>query len=279
MLKAAVYRFYQNFLMSSRLAEYERLMSKLVEQGYCFITIADLARRNGGAIPARTCIVRVDVDSDLPTAREMFRIKRALGITSTYYFRLSTLDPELMKEISACGSEVGYHYEELATVAKRLGLCNKAEIDNCILLIRDEFKRNIQSFSAQAGALPRTIASHGDWVNRKLRLPNHYFADRALCEAFGITAEAYDPRLNAQVKARFSDADAPAWWRPEPPSKAVTDGVSCIYLLVHPRQWRANRLENLRLDIERVIESILYSWRCKAKGNVDRYQGLGKKQE
>ena len=273
MFKAAVYRFYQNYLMASRLPEYERLMSMLVEHGYSFLTVADLARRaEGAALPARTCIVRVDVDSDVPTAREMFCIKRALGIRTTYYFRLCTLDSELMKEIPASGSEVGYHYEEIATVAKRLGLQSRADVESSISIIRAEFTRNIERFADQAGSYPVTIASHGDWINRKLRLTNHFIADPALRHALGILAEAYDPELNRPVQARFSDAEAPAWWRPASPAEAIKNGVSCIYLLVHPRQWRANRLENFRLDIERSAEASLYLSRCLAKASIARYR-------
>lgn len=272
-LKSVAYRFYQNYLMASRLPEYESLMTMLVEYGYSFLTIADLARRaNRAALPARTCIIRVDVDSDVPTAREMFHIKRALGISTTYYFRLSTLDHHLMKEISAAGSEVGYHYEEIATAAKRLGLRNRCDVESSVSIIRAEFKRNIELFADQAGCLPLTIASHGDWVNRKLRLPNHYIADSDLRQACGILAEAYDPELTAPVQARFSDKEAPAWWRPASPIEAIKDGIPCIYLLVHPRQWRANRLENFWLDVERSKETILYFSRCAARTSTAHFR-------
>ena len=260
MMKTITFRAYQNFLMPSRLPEYERLLGTLVAQGYRFLTVADFARQGvAGCLPPRSCIVRTDVDSDVATAREMFRIERALGLRTTYYFRLRTLEPGLMREIADSGSEVGYHYEELATFAKRHGLRNAGDIDAWADAIRAELAGNIERFAASAGRVPLTIASHGDWVNRKLRIFNHSVVDAALRARFGLLAEAYDDWLNAPVRARFTDAPPPGWWVPGSPAAAIAEGAACIYLLLHPRQWRANRRENLRLDAERAAEGVAYA--------------------
>lgn len=271
MMKKAVFRAYQNFLMRSRLPEYERLLGDFVAQGYSFLTVADLARQGtSGRLPPRSCVVRIDVDSDVATARDMFRIERALGLRTTYYFRLRTLEPGLMREIADSGSEVGYHYEELATFAKRHGLRNGGDIDAWTDAIRADLARNIERFAEIAGRVPLTIASHGDWVNRKLRIFNHSVVDVALRARFGLLAEAYDDWLNAPVRARFADAPPPAWWVPGAPASAVAEGTACIYLLLHPRQWRANWHENLRLDVERAAEGVAYAARCAARANAER---------
>lgn len=271
MMKAAMFRAYQNFLMPSRLPEYEQLLRDLVAQGYSFLTVADLARQGTlGRLPPRCCIVRTDVDSDVATARDMFRIERALGLRTTYYFRLRTLDPGLMREIADSGSEVGYHYEELATFAKRHGLRNGGDIDAWADAIRADLARNIERFAEVAGRSPLTIASHGDWVNRRLRVFNHSVVDAALRARFGLLAEAYDDWLNAPVRARFADAPPPAWWVPGAPAASVAEGAACIYLLLHPRQWRANRRENLRLDLERAAEGVAYAVRCAVRAKAER---------
>ncbi len=64
-------------------------------------------------------MLRHDVDTDPGTAAAMWDIERELGVESSYFFRLSTLAPALMADIAAGGSEASYHYEEVATVAKR----------------------------------------------------------------------------------------------------------------------------------------------------------------
>ncbi|HXT82328.1 MAG TPA: hypothetical protein VN702_22390 [Acetobacteraceae bacterium] len=267
MISKTGYRLYQNLLMPSRVEEYRRLLQSLVNQGYVFLTIAELARcSRNGMMPELSCIIRMDVDSDVATAETMFDVAQSLAVRATYYFRLSTLDSSLMRRIAQRGSEVGFHYEELATTVKRLGLCNREQIDQCIPEIRAAFRKNIAVYAQFAGALPQTIASHGDWVNRKLRIPNQYALDQSLRKQFGIIAEAYDDWLNGPVKFRFSDNDAPDWWKPQSPSKAIDDRVSCIYFLLHPRQWRANAWENVRIDVTRMAEGLRYSIRCGALG-------------
>jgi hypothetical protein len=257
------HRIYQNFLLPSRLKAYHVLLKSISDQGYTFLTIADLAACvRAGNMPARTCIIRMDVDSDLPTARDMFGIAQSLGVRATYYFRLSRLDPGLMRQIAASGSEVGYHYEELATIAKDRKLRNKREVDEQLPDIRAAFARNIAIFAKSAGHWPLTIASHGDWINRKLRLPNQYAIDEALRKQFRIVAEVYDAWLNAPVTARFSDIDVPKWWEPRPPTEAISAGVPCLYFLVHPRQWQANIAENIRMDAGRLAEGLRYNLGC-----------------
>ena len=162
---------------------------------------------------------------------------------------------------SSTGSEIGYHYEELATTAKRLGLGNKAEIDAWLPKIRMDFARNIATYAERAGQWPLTISAHGDWINRRLRIPNHYAINWELRERFGIAAEAYDEWLNAPVKARFADTDAPEWWKPCAPDEAISARVSCLYFLVHPRQWLANVRENILLEMVRVAEASWYAVR------------------
>jgi hypothetical protein len=259
MLKRIAWRVYQDFFMSSRLGEYERLLQQLLGQGYVVMRVSDLAAcARQGVMPEPACVLRIDVDSDLATARQMFTIAQALGVRATYYFRRSTTDAGLMRQIAAQGSEVGFHYEELATFAKRLGLRSKAEVDDALPAIRREFAANLRDFAAQLGRLPETIASHGDFINRRLRLANHYAIDVAQREHFGLIAEAYDEWLNAPVRARFSDQGPPEWWTPSAPEEAIARRVSCLLLLVHPRQWRANAVENLRLNMERAVQDVVW---------------------
>jgi hypothetical protein len=66
------------------------------------------------------------------------------------YFRLKPLAPPVTREMQAYGSEVGYQFEELATVAERLGLRNKPEVDEHIGLIRGEFGKNLVGYKDAA---------------------------------------------------------------------------------------------------------------------------------
>ena len=62
-------------------------------------------------------ILRHDVDRKPQNSLEFARIERELGWKSIYYFRAvpESWDEAVIREISAMGHEIGYHYESLAT--------------------------------------------------------------------------------------------------------------------------------------------------------------------
>jgi hypothetical protein len=121
-----------------------------------------------------------------------------------------------------------------------------------------EFRRNIEAYRSMAGGLPKTVASHGDFCNRILRVTNSCIVDNNLREEYGILAEVYDEWLNAPVTLRLSDKDAPDWWSPMPLREALRNAPTCLYVLLHPRQWRANFRENLKAEAIRVAEGIRF---------------------
>lgn len=254
------WRFHQNFLMHDRISEYENLLATAQASGYVFLTIAELAAVARGTMPAPQLgfVLRNDVDTDVDTARLMFETEKSLGIRSTYYFRLSTLDIDLMRDMQEYGTEVGYHYEEVATIAKRLGFRSPADVESKLEMIRAEFRRNMHYYKSIAGTFPKTVASHGDFCNRALRITNCCIIDESVREEFGILAEVYDEWLNAPVTLRLSDKDAPSWWSPMPLRDALTRKPACLYVLVHPRQWRANPRENVKAEMTRIAEGIRF---------------------
>ena len=88
----------------------------------------------------------------------MFDITAAEGVHGSYYFRLSTLDRSLTQRIRAQGSEAGYHFEELATYAKRHGLRSADEVEAHVPAMRDEFRRNVILFRDAAWESFRTLS-------------------------------------------------------------------------------------------------------------------------
>ncbi|HEX4159558.1 MAG TPA: hypothetical protein VHY79_13900 [Rhizomicrobium sp.] len=249
--------------MGSRLSRYRALLNFLVETGYSFQPLREFAEavnRNESA-SSPVCLLRNDVDSDPAGAGLMFDCDRAAGVRATYFFRLSTLDVGLAKEIASSGSEVGYHFEEIATAAKRLGLHSRRQIDAHMEPIRQDFRANFAHFAARTGLIPRVVAAHGDFVNRRIGVPNHYLLDRNLMEELGIVADAYDARIHGDLQARFSDWPAPQWWNPADPVAALGDRPATVSILVHPRQWTCNPLLNLRLDALRLRDEAGWRWR------------------
>lgn len=249
--------------MGSRLAQYRALLNRLKQLGYQFRTMAEFieAVDRGEAVTAPICLLRNDVDSDSKGAENMFDCDRDARVRATYYFRLATLDPALAARIVAHGSEVGYHYEEIATVAKHLGLGSAAEVEERLESVRDEFRRNVARFRSLSGVALRTVASHGDFANRRLGVPNHHLLTPALLHELGIVADAYDKRVHAGLVARFTDCPPPQWWRPADPLAALAAKPATVSILVHPRQWTCAPVLNLGLAVLRVGEEV--GWRAR----------------
>jgi hypothetical protein len=258
------YHAWQDLFMGSRLPEYRNLLRYLGDAGYEFRTLSEfvLATDRGESIERPVCLLRNDIDSDPAGAARMFACDRDEGVRATYFFRLSTLDPALARRIVDHGGEVGYHFEEIATVAGRLGLQSRQQIDAHMELIRDEFRSNVHRFHARTGIYPRIVAAHGDFINRRLGIPNQYLLNRSLLSELGIVADAYDERIHANLKARFSDWPAPQWWNPQDPMIALHGTPASVSILVHPRQWVCNPLLNVRLAVTRLSKET--AWRSRS---------------
>ena len=212
-----------------------------------------------GADPADTGAVRLDIDTDLRTTRALWQVMCEMKVRGSFYFRLSTLDVGLMQEIHAAGSEASYHYEEVATYAKRHRLKSRAEVEARMPAIRALFAENYRRVKALTGLPLHTVASHGDWINRRLGITNlELLQDPSLREALGIELEAYDQALHRHYARRYSDGAYPSLWLDGDPLEALENRLSVVEILMHLRHWAANVPVNLRDNIQRIGEELLY---------------------
>lgn len=255
-------RVYADFLMPSRLGHYRTFLESVLGAGYAVDSLGGFHARsaNDAAAPGgRRLILRHDVDTDRGTARAMFEIERSLGIAGSWFFRLATLDLALMTSIAGSGAEASYHYEELATVAKARRLRTRAAAVAAIPEALDQFASNIERLRAATGLPMHVVASHGDFVNRRLGIANwEILADRATRAAVGVDLEAYDPALMDRVTARHSDTLHPVYWTPEDPAGSIGQGEPVVHVLVHPRHWRTARRVNAVDDLRRVAEAVRF---------------------
>lgn len=252
-------RIYEDYLMPSRLGEYDRLLKAALDEGYQHLTLNEYFSlvENGGQ-PEGYFLHRHDIDSDCRTARKMWEIEQKSGVRSSFYFRLNTLDFGLMKEIHASGSEVGYHYEELAQYAKDKRLHTRELLISHLSEIRENFKRNLDRFQKGCGFEIQSVASHGDFVNRILKMPNHELVDEAFLKSCGIRFECYDKRLINSFEVIMSDTFYPHFYSPVNPFDVLPKKHKTLYLLTHPRHWRAAPIANTRENWVRIVEGLRY---------------------
>lgn len=254
-MKRFLHRLYSDYLMPSRLGQYRALLQQAKDAGYAQLSVrAFFAGLEDGTAPARALVHRHDVDTDCRTAAKMFAIEAALGVRSSFYFRLSTLDYGLMREIEATGSEASYHYEEVADFAKRHHLREAEAVRARMPEIRAQFEENYQRIARELGVPLRTVASHGDFANRRIGVINHeLLADPALRGRCGIVCESYDQALLAHFDLYISDLPHPHYFRPLAPQAAL-GRFERICLLTHPAQWETNWLDTTRSNLRRLHE-------------------------
>jgi hypothetical protein len=261
-MNAMLNRVYADYLMPSRLGEYEALVRKAAAAGYAQLSVRDFFRQvhGGDPPPGKTFVHRHDIDSDLRTARKMFDIESRHGVRASYYFRLCTLDFGFMREIEAAGSEASYHYEEVADFAKRHRLRSADAVRQRFPEIRELFARNVSRIVEGLGLPLTTVASHGDFANRRLKVINHeLLRDDALRRRCGIECESYDAELLRCFDIYISDRKHPVYYYPLSPFDAL-GAYRHICLLTHPVQWETNWVESTRCNVRRLVEEM--AWRA-----------------
>lgn len=258
------HRIYSDFLMRPRLAEYRAMLEAALQQGYEVHSVLSFWQASrGGLEPGRRYLInRHDVDTDVQTAFQMHRIEQDLGVRASYYFRLCTLHVPYMQEIERSGSEASYHFEEIATVCKQKGLCTRQQVEQHLPEIRAVFRANFTSVRAQTGLPMLTVASHGDFVNRRLQMANNELLTDELRRELGIGLEAYDEALTSLFTVRFTDTLYPKFWRTYSPLVAIQRGDPVIQILTHPRHWKSSPMVNLADNLRRLHEGVTYEVRA-----------------
>ena len=259
-MKALLRRLYSDYGMPSRLAMHERLIRAGRDAGFIQTSVRDFfdIARAGQSAATKFIVHRHDIDTDLRTTRKLLQIEKKHGIKSSYYFRLSTLDFELMQEIEEYGGEASYHYEELAAFAKKHKIKDPAMVRSRLPEIREEFRKNFDWIEKKLGRKIRTVASHGDFANRRLKLNNaEILADSQLRKECGIECEAYDAALLDHIDMYIADRPPPQYYCPASPFDVIGKHDR-ICLVTHPRQVETNWKENTKANLFRFYEAVTW---------------------
>ena len=173
------------------MTDYDSLLKALIGGGYAVQTFEEFI-----TLPKpRAVVLRHDVDR-LPERSLVFaRLEQELGVKGSYYFRIvpASFNEQIIKEISALGHEIGYHYEDVAEISQRTealggdGRRSKDEVQSTLLeRARESFGINLTRLRKVATI--KTICMHGSplskWDSRLLWTKYNY-------RDFGIIGEPY----------------------------------------------------------------------------------------
>jgi hypothetical protein len=258
----------RRYWVTDRAAEYARLLHLARDGGYELVTLAEFASATASPDTPRSPMIALRHDVDICDAagnRVFYELELAAGARSTFYFRWSTAGSHraLIRRLLADRFEVGYHYEETATVIKRHTLSTRAEVEAHRDEIADLMRAHCTEFRRRWNPDLVSGASHGDWANRRLGIANHELVTPELLAACGLSFEAYGEAVLGRADVYVSDVASPpsTWARNYGLDTAMRDGHSRICMLTHERRWHLNRWAALRADVDRAMDEAAFHLR------------------
>jgi hypothetical protein len=257
-------RIKKDYLFAPRHEEYRQILEVARRQGYRVMSLLEFYLSREELAHQRVIALRHDIDNNNPKGVRLFlELEKEFGVSATYYFRLKTFKmTQIVREILEYGSEVGYHFEEPSSLAKRYRIRSSRELakEENRKHIDEMMERNIREINSKLGIQIKSLCSHNDFYNRRLGVENHAFLSDGVRRKFNILFEAYDPSFMALFDRCVYDVtdNAHLWNDNYSPVKAMSDGIPRIYVLTHPHQWHPAFISNTRENMKRLFQELYY---------------------
>lgn len=249
-------RLYNDFFRPPKIKDYERVIRMASECGYEFHSIRSFEQIGGKLEPKKKyLILRRDIDTaDISILRKMLAVEKKYGAKCSYYFRLSTMDVDFMREIEDNGGEASYHYEEIASYCYHYHLKEKDIVLLHMEDIREIFISNYLKFKQKTGCPCLTIASHGDYMNVRLGIRNAILINERVRQETGIIREAYDVQHESLLERNIADLGDEDF--AEEIIGVLKEGYQVIEWLTHPRQWNSPVWINFKEEVSRIGKAL-----------------------
>ena len=252
-------KLFIKYLQNDRIKEYNNIIKKAFENDYQVISLRDYALKEF-TVNKKLFILRHDVDHCSNGTKMMFEVEKKYSVHSSFYFRNSTFNPSLMKEIEKYGSEASLHFEPIADFVKANNIKNKEELyamkdwqEICLHLL----KCNIDRFRKLLGIPCITIASHGEYENSLVQTPNNYLTENiSTYEYLDIKLEAYNKSMIEKVTCYISDVPIEinnGYRYGTTPIEAIKRDEKFIMFLTHPEHWHYSPWKQFKKLVKTII--------------------------
>ncbi|UCH37436.1 MAG: hypothetical protein JSV76_07105 [Candidatus Bathyarchaeota archaeon] len=239
-------RLRRNIFIFKRPAKYDEYKSNLeyaLINGYRVISLEEWFTTDKEN-KTKTLILRHDVDHDPSSALKICEIEYILGVSSTYYFRWSTLDKDIVQKVINNGGKVGLHYETISRYAIENDLVSNNQItekvfSTCLV----ELKEEISIFKRITEQKELSICAHGNSRNAMIRIVNNHFfkqgINEKIYEELGVIFDASDRSIMDPIDIWISDRSGfyESWKDGKSLKEAVDEGNRVILFNCHPQHW------------------------------------------
>lgn len=250
-------------IKNNRLKEYDKIIQIARSKDYEIISLRDYIEKKFNS-NKKILILRHDIDHISRATKKMFKIEKKYSANASYYFRNSTFDPKLLKEIEEYGSESSLHFETIADFIKA-----NPQIKTKEELFRTDFKEkclnlllcNIQKFRLLLNIPCTTIASHGEYENRLFKTPNNFLTENiSTYKKLDIKLEAYNQDFIEKVTCYISDTSLNVnggYRYGISPLKAIEKQEPFILFLTHPNHWDYEWSKNIKRNLKIIFRILL----------------------
>lgn len=142
-------------------SKFHSLLNSISSRLKYFITFEEYLKKTNKFNSQNSIILRHDVDRLPHNSLTLAQLEHSLHIKGIYYFRVvpESYNLEIMNKIADLGHEIGYHYEDVDLVNKKIKVKVEQDKETLIDAAYESFCKNLEKFRKNFDI--KTICMHG----------------------------------------------------------------------------------------------------------------------